>query len=282
MKKIFIFILSCNFMFGADANSGNQLLIYGETLAIVKNTTDMVTYATQQIRSLGGVKTAVSDMKRTIYNARDDMRSAMNSLDNSLKELDSVVSDEDLFNLNTDNSYYGEGVFTEDINKFINNVVGNINEATKEETKRLKYINNRLVKINKALYQRSSTGFVTGMKEALYNEKNKLLKEKKEIDDRNKKVANNTRAFIATTILKNTYKEYSANPDNLSRKRKNAKDLRKLAENIPNKSTMVAQQQITNLLLVEMLKKLMVLEKHTSAYQTAILMSQNLHKANSK
>lgn len=130
MKKLTALLLSFNLVFGVGASIVNDPVSYTYYIQQIEEATKQVNLMTQQVQTLGGIKTATDDVKRQIWKVQDDFTNAMNNLVNAQMGLANAILDtpetvDKLFSMERDSitTNPGDGgVFYEDTATFLDEV----------------------------------------------------------------------------------------------------------------------------------------------------------------
>jgi len=132
----------------------------------INQTSTLINNSTQQIKSLGGIRSSIDDMKRDIYNAKDTLEGSIKNLKGSIKKLKEAgksVEVKSLFSMRRDSiGSTSDGVFYDDISNEINSYFKAADEVLieknggKDNMKKNKLV---LYKLNKSLGKTSLNGF---------------------------------------------------------------------------------------------------------------------------
>jgi len=248
---------------------------YVEQIEQMSKTMDLIT---SQIKTLGGIRTAVDDTKRTIYNAKDNLENVMGNLKNSMKNLTDAMSNvevKSLWSLKRSSIGSGSGgLFSGDISKQIELYFKMADDEIIERMggrEKLKELEIELQTLNQALAQTNLNDFQTVMDMKVNTKKiNEGLLVTEYLQD----IKNQTREDVQQNAFANIQENYNEffNPthDQKSKRMENLKRLESFTKYIETSDDFMQQTQTTNLILVEILNILNREYKSALKYRNAI------------
>lgn len=114
MRKVTSVLLSFQLVFGLGGDVVTDPVSYTYYVEQINHMTTMIQNLQEQVRTLGGIKTAVDDMKRQVYTVKDTVTNALNGLQNatnglfdSMANVDNTV--DDIFSMDRDSISTVEG-----------------------------------------------------------------------------------------------------------------------------------------------------------------------------
>jgi len=276
-RSIVLAILFNTNLFGVAAVVADpgSYAYYMQQIAQVTKTIDLIT---TQIKTLGGIRTAVDDTKRTIYNAKDNLENVMGNLKGSMVGLTDAMSNTEVKSLwSIKRSSIGTGsggLISGDISEKINTYFKLADEAVIKRMggkEKLKEWQLELYTLNKALSQTNLNDFEAVMSKKLDDKK---LKESLLISDYLVDIEEQTKDDIQQDAFANVQENYNElfHPTDEQRfkREEDLKRLESFTKYIETSDDFMQQTQTTNLILVEILNILNREYKSALKYRNAI------------
>lgn len=289
IRKIIVVLMSLQLSLYAVVGVGDVVTdpgSYSYYMQQIAQVTKSIDLMTTQIKTLGGIRTAVDDTKRKIYNTKDNLENVMKNLKGSMVALTDAMSNAEVKSLwSIKRSSIGTGsggLFYGDISKQIEAYFVAADDAVikrmggKEKFK--KWVAMELYNPKKALSQVDLNDFkaVMGAEIDVKKVKKSLL-----VSEYLRNVKKGTREDVQQNALGNVQNDYNDffYPTD-AQKFKREEDLKRLesfTKYIQTSGDSMQQTQTTNLVLVEILNILNREYKSALKYRNAIA---SLHMKN--
>lgn len=140
LKKFIALILSYQLSFGFVVSDPASYVYFMQQ---IQQMTEMINKVTTQIETLGGIRTALDETKRQIYNAKDNLEGAFSNLQDSMKSLKEATDNTEiksLFDLGRDSitTNSTEGIFYKDITEKVQGYFDSADEAIMKDIDKAK------------------------------------------------------------------------------------------------------------------------------------------------
>jgi translation initiation factor 2B subunit (eIF-2B alpha/beta/delta family) len=258
MKKKFItLILSYQLSFGFTVTDPAS---YVYLMQQVTQMSEMIQGVTKQIETLGGIRTALDETKRQIYNAKDNLEGAFGNLQDSMKGLREATDNAEirsLFDLGRDSisTSSTEGIFYKDITEKIQGYFDSADEAIMKDIDKAKLqaFDEEMKKINEALSANSSKDALESLNTMDFDkmQKNLLIK------DYIVQLKKGGKEAIRQLALKSNndlwIKHKLPNEEQKEKQKERQERVEKYISYIENSSDIYQQTQTTNMVLVEIM-----------------------------
>jgi small-conductance mechanosensitive channel len=159
LKKLITLILSYQLTFGFVVTDPASYVYFMQQ---IQQMTEMINKVTTQIETLGGIRTALDETKRQIYNAKDNLEGAFSNLQDSLKDLKEATSNAEiksLFDMSRDSisTNSTEGILYKDITQEIQSYFDSADNAIMKnfDQAKLQAFDEEMKKINATLSSNS-------------------------------------------------------------------------------------------------------------------------------
>lgn len=279
IKKTLALILSYELVFGVTPVTDTKAYFY--MISAINQTTQLIQGMTQQIQTLGGIRTVMDDVKADINDAKSSLQGSMEALKSASKTLNSSLKNVELNSLfdmdaqRTTSS--GTGIAYNDISKVIDNSMKKADDALinsfgghaayqKFLQRQYKLVSalrtNSIEDFQKALNSPASMSDVVNLQQQMlisdYVEKTKKL------DTMGKQT------LSAQMISKEWEKEFFPNAEQQKDREDDVKRLTELANFIEKAKDMKQSTKTTNMILFEILMLLQKEHKSALNYRNAM------------
>jgi len=271
-----VVLLNMNlFAVGSVVSDPGSYAYYMQQIAQMTKYIDMVT---KQIETLGGIRTAVDDTKRSLYNAKDNLEQVMGNLKSSMESLTSAMKNTEIKSLwSLKRSSIGSGsggLLSGDISKQIETYFKIADEEVIKRMggkEKLKELEIELYTLNKALSQTNLNDFQAVMSSKIDSKK---INEGLLVTEYLQNVKRQTREDTQQNAFANVQEGYNEffNPTDFmkSKREEDLKRLESFTKYIETSNDFMQQTQTTNLILVEILNILNKEYKSALRYRNAI------------
>jgi len=251
---------------------------YAYYMQQITQMTKTIDLMTQQIKTLGGIRTAVDDTKRTIYDAKDNLEKVMGNLKSSMVSLTDAMANvevKSLWSIKRSSIGTGSGgLLSGDISKQIETYFKMADDEIIERMggkEKLKEMELELYTLNKALSQTNLNDFERVMQTQTNTKK---LNEGLLITEYLQNVKKNIKKDVqqdAFATVQESYNEYFNPSKEMKAKRdSDLKRLESFVRYIETSKDFMQQTKTTNLILVEILNILNREYKSALRYRNAI------------
>lgn len=246
-------LLSVNSVFAMEVHDS---MLYANTIMLINQTTDLLKNAREQVETLGGVKTIVDETKSNIYNMKNGLERSIGRLTDEARKLKESASAESMDKTisslsSTDpadfqNSPNNKGIFYQDLKDLRNEGLENVGWYGQNEiTEALKNTSDSLKKVSTALTKTNYRDFMKALDDI----------------DRQEDIKNAKEQYGGKTLAEMHRQAEELYMDfNIS---ENIERLEMLAQEInnPDAKDMVQMQQLSNILLHELIREIFKLRQ---------------------
>ena len=233
---------------------------------------------TNQIKTLGGIRTSIDDMKRGMFNAKDSLEGAFTNLQGSLEGLHGAMDNAEiksLFSIKRSSIGNGSGgILYEDISGKINAYLKIADDEMIKAMggkKKAKELQVKLYTIQKALSQTNLNDFKSVMSA---NINGKEMEKSLLIQDYLKNIESVTKENIQQDGFANVQADYNEwfhpTEEQKAKRKKERERLSSFTKYITSSTDINQQTQTTNMILQEMLKIMMKEYKSALKYRNSI------------
>jgi hypothetical protein len=257
LKKFIALILSYQLSFGFVVTDPASYVYFMQQVA---QFTQMINQITTQIETLGGIRTALDETKRQIYNTKDNLEGAFANLQDSIKGLHEATDNTEiksLFDLGRDSitTNSTEGIFYKDITEKIQGYFDSADEAIMKDIDKAKLqaFDQELKKTTEALSANSSKEFLETLNTMDFDKMQKNLLIKDYLVEL-KKGGKEAIQQLALKTNNDLWIEHTLPNEEQQEKQKERKErIQKYISYIENSSDIYQQTQTTNMVLVEIM-----------------------------
>lgn len=257
LKKFIVLILSYQLSFGFVVTDPASYVYFMQQVA---QFTQMINQVTTQIETLGGIRTALDETKRQIYNTKDNLEGAFANLQDSIKGLHEATDNAEiksLFDLGRDSitTNSTEGIFYKDITEKIQGYFDSADEAIMKDIDKAKLqaFDEEMKKTNAALSANSSKDFLEKLNTMDFDKMQKNLL----IRDYLIELKKGGKEAIQQLALKSNndlwIKHNLPNEEQKEKQKERRERVEKYISYIENSSDIYQQTQTTNMILVEIM-----------------------------
>ncbi|RXJ82176.1 hypothetical protein [Arcobacter sp. F2176] len=274
LKKFLVLLLSYQLSFSFVTTDPTSYVYFMQQ---IQQMTKMIDAATTQIKTLGGIRTAMDETKRQIYNAKDNLEGAFSNLQSAMKDLQEATSNAEvksLFDLGRDSikTNSTEGILYKNITNEIQSYFDNADDAIMKnfDKAKLQAYDEEMKKLTAALSSNSLEDAKKNLETLDYAKisKNLLLRDYLASLQGKSKEGYRNYALKMNNDIWNKY--FLPNEEEKEKRKARQEKVAKYISYIENSSDIYQQTQTTNMILAEILTVLNEEYKSAISYRNAM------------
>jgi hypothetical protein len=274
LKKFLVLLLSYQLSFSFVTTDPTSYIYFMQQ---IQQMTKMIDAATTQIKTLGGIRTAMDETKRQIYNAKDNLDGAFSNLQSAMKDLQEATSNAEvksLFDLGRDSikTNSTEGILYKNITNEIQSYFDNADDAIMKnfDKAKLQAYDEEMKKLTAALSSNSLEDAKKNLETLDYAKisKNLLLRDYLASLQGKSKEGYRNYALKMNNDIWNKY--FLPNEEEKEKRKARQEKVAKYISYIENSSDIYQQTQTTNMILSEILTVLNEEYKSAISYRNAM------------
>ena len=248
----------------------------------INQTTQLINGMSQQIQTLGGIRTVMDDVKGDINDAKSTLKGSLEALKSAKDNLDKTMNNSEiksLFDMDAQRTTSsGQGILYKDMAKIFQDgskkADAGIIKFFGGKEKFQNVLNNQF-KLNRALKANSVADFVKAINKPMTSQERKKVKDSALIfnySNKNNKLRRNSHQRVSAEFVTNEFNKLNfPNEEQKAQKAKDTKKLQRLLKYIGKAKDMRQSIKTTNLVLFEILQLLQKDYKNALSYRSAMV-----------